>query len=435
MGTIETVTRAYLQNIADAIRRKSGTMPADDGDVTIANLPSDMQSQIREALPSARNTLNSFNPSSYTHIYNTSVNYGTISNITSRVDSYTTYTPSSYNEYIGEEQIGMYYGLESSSEMEVSVAVFAFGRYSGQNKTLIATLEYKDSNGTWHELDDFEITTTISNPTYVAVSLPSGVYGVRWNHKKEPKKSSSNNLFFYSMWLFTLPHSGEEQVKYYPSQMASAIMSIPTGGGGGGVLSGETIPDASLGSDGDFYIKYQVGIEVELVPHLTADSNDVLASDVFSGYPKWKAFDGTNVNSYDSWAAMRGSIANHYIGYNFGNPTTVISLMVENRNEGSSRAFRNFTLQGSNDLSTWVDIESFEITSSAANYNSHFTLTNPATYNAFRLYITSYYDYSYVGAGIVQFYELSPTAIVFKALYNKQNGSWIEVEENTEIII
>lgn len=221
----------------------------------------------------------------------------------------------------------------------------------------------------------------------------------------------------------------------YDTTENNEVVVNVSGGGGGGTLSGETAPTSAMGSNGDFYIQYQVGVPVGLVPQLSADSNLVLASDVLSGYPKWKAFDGTNINYSDSWAAMRGSIANHYIGYNFDTLTTIDSLMVENRNEGSSRAFKDFTLQGSNDLSTWTDIESFTIDSSAANYISNFNLSNTATYKAFRLYITSYYDSSYVGAGIIQFYLSDPTKKVLKKVYNKQSGTWVEVGENSVIEI
>lgn len=47
--------------------------------------------------------------------------------------------------------------------------------------------------------------------------------------------------------------------EYKPGEMAAAIASIPTGGGGGGnifALAGTTVPTSEQGSNGDVYLKY-----------------------------------------------------------------------------------------------------------------------------------------------------------------------------------
>lgn len=49
------------------------------------------------------------------------------------------------------------------------------------------------------------------------------------------------------------------ETTYTPPQMAGAIASIPTGGGGSGVvLSGTSAPTAALGSNEDLYVQYSM---------------------------------------------------------------------------------------------------------------------------------------------------------------------------------
>lgn len=105
--------------------------------------------------------------------------------------------------YDSENQIGAYGGYNFGQSIPVSKAKFWLGKYVNQNKALAVTIEYLDSNGNWNEIIDVEISSASSYPTNVfEVSINSSIYGLRWNHKKEPKKSSNNNITFAGMTLY-----------------------------------------------------------------------------------------------------------------------------------------------------------------------------------------------------------------------------------------
>lgn len=106
-------------------------------------------------------------------------------------------------EYNSENRIGAYSGWNIPSGIFIDYVHFYVTRFSGQNKTLYATIQYKDAGGTWHDVQDIEVTTTIPYPSnVVTVSVRATAYGIRWIHYKEPVKSSSNNIFFSGLTLF-----------------------------------------------------------------------------------------------------------------------------------------------------------------------------------------------------------------------------------------
>lgn len=106
--------------------------------------------------------------------------------------------------YNAESLIGAYEGFEFDSPHSIDTVRFYLGRYSGQNKTLIATAEYKNSLGEWVEFGDMDITTGLSYPVnYFDMPVPvSEVYGIRWIHKKGEVKSGGNNLTYFGMEFY-----------------------------------------------------------------------------------------------------------------------------------------------------------------------------------------------------------------------------------------
>lgn len=156
--------------------------------------------------------------SGFTKITNTSLAYGStgmkvISNL-SIVDENTIYahmangwSDSNSAFYESENLIGAYGGYEFNEKISsLSKVKFWFGRYSGQNKTLIATVQYLDGDGNWQDIDDVDITTSIPYPintVEVTINQPN-CYGIRWIHKKGENKTSGNNICFFGMALYEL---------------------------------------------------------------------------------------------------------------------------------------------------------------------------------------------------------------------------------------
>ena len=122
-----------------------------------------------------------------------------------------------------------------------------------------------------------------------------------------------------------------------------------------------------------------------LVPVLTSDSSLVIKSGQYSTLYAWKVFDGKSDTRWHQ--AGGGQLTVAYIGYNFNEYKTVTKVYIMNScdNEKSPHTFK---LQGSNDLSTWNDIQTFTNTNSATKgVETTFTVTSPKMYKAFRLYM------------------------------------------------
>ena len=248
---------------------------------------------------------------SLTRLYSTSIPYGSYGNKVAATLALTDETTiashmaSGWNGayacyYDSEYQIGAYAGYSSSTPIPIDAVRLYLGRYSGQNITLTATVEYLDGDGNWNEVADLSITTSLSYPTnYFDVTLPNDaeIYGVRWIHKKTPNKSPNNNITFFGMLLlhygrkftsngdYPIPTGydgyGDIEVDVQPVLQAKTGLSITangsfsytpdagydglsevsgtvavSGGGGATVLSGADSPENSIGSNGDLYLQH-----------------------------------------------------------------------------------------------------------------------------------------------------------------------------------
>lgn len=174
--------------------------------------------------------------SSFTKIFSTSVPFG--SNGT-KVDARLSVTDESaiaslqsggWNAngmafYDRENQIGAYGGYVFGESIFITKVKFWLGRYAAQNKTLIATVEYLDSNNEWVTLENLDISSQIPYPSNVFTSvLNRYIYGIRWIHSEPPQKSSNNNLTFAGMTVYT--SSGETIPCFVP---VSGLNYIPEG--------------------------------------------------------------------------------------------------------------------------------------------------------------------------------------------------------------
>jgi hypothetical protein len=132
-----------------------------------------------------------------------------------------------YGEYyLIEDQLGANRSIVSDSPMDIDSVRIYLGRYSGNNKNLIVTVEYKDVDGNWIEIQDVDILQTIPYPiNYFEISMPpsTDIYGIRWIHKKEPKKSRDNNICFFG---FVLYKDGSVVPQYENSELVSNLAEV-----------------------------------------------------------------------------------------------------------------------------------------------------------------------------------------------------------------
>ena len=109
--------------------------------------------------------------------------------------------------YQSENLIGAYAGYVFNEPIRLAKVKLWLNRYSGQNLTLYASVEYLDSQNNWVDVNDgsCDITTNMSYPSYVFekdLDPEVDAYGVRWIHKEQPIKSDSNNITFCGMTVY-----------------------------------------------------------------------------------------------------------------------------------------------------------------------------------------------------------------------------------------
>ena len=138
------------------------------------------------------------------------------------------------------------------------------------------------------------------------------------------------------------------------------------------------------------------------VPTLSSNTN-VLSSTVDSGLQKYYAFNGNLTTDGQRWSTAPGS---GYIGYNFSSPVRIHTIEVKNRVSGSNiRAFKNFTLQGSNDGDNWTDIAELLNEVTTNNTTWRMSTVNSNSYSYIRALISTAYDStSWTNAQEIQFY-------------------------------
>ena len=152
--------------------------------------------------------------------------------------------------------------------------------------------------------------------------------------------------------------------------------------------------------DGEFYSK----ITKPLVPNMTSNtepSGEAFASTSYaSTYEPHRSF-SDDFGIYQ-WMSASGKIP-AYIGYDFINQKKVYLLSVTNKH--ATREFKDFTIQGSNDKDSWVELTNNLVNPLTNGITSKFKVSNIGSYRYYRLYITSGYEPQYgVVGGRLQFY-------------------------------
>ena len=184
------------------------------------------------------------NVSGFTKIYDTTKPFGSNgTKVDARLDetdesAIETFMSGGWNRsgmptYDTEGQIGAYGGYTFGEALDITKAKFWIGRYSGQNNTLKATIQYLDENNTWQDIETFDVSTTIPYPVNVFIcDVYRTCYGLRWIHRDNPLKTSGNTITFAGMTIYE--GTGEIIDVYIPS--TTGLIEIPSGYDGFGTL-------------------------------------------------------------------------------------------------------------------------------------------------------------------------------------------------------
>lgn len=111
-------------------------------------------------------------------------------------------------------------------------------------------------------------------------------------------------------------------------------------------------------------------------------------------YAAWKAFNRSNAVETDAWTCIEdvqyGTPASwEWLKYDFGSPVYIDSYSFRARNNSPTYAPETWILQGSNDNSSWTDLESENTKASwsAQELWSSGTLSNPGSYRYARVQV------------------------------------------------
>lgn len=146
-----------------------------------------------------------------------------------------------------------------------------------------------------------------------------------------------------------------------------------------------------------------------LVPKMTSNttpSGEVIANDYLDNYYPFKVFNGTNINTYDSWVYYGNGSNIAWIGYKFTSPVCISKVFIANRNEVTPRGINSFKIQGSNDKSTWTDVSEV-LNNTGGNVQSatsSYEFDNDKNFIYYRLFVVSVHDTRFCGLGMLQFY-------------------------------
>lgn len=157
---------------------------------------------------------------------------------------------------------------------------------------------------------------------------------------------------------------------------------------------------AAICNSADFY-----DVLVDKVPEMTSATtpSGEAFGDANVYYPAWQAFDS---NHTEGWVSAGNGTNSAFCAYDFVDSMKVYKVVVVNRTESpGTRAIATFKIQGSNDKSTWVDVDSTTFSNvSTATLTSRYNITPNDAYRYIRLFVTSVYDTSFVGCATLQFY-------------------------------
>jgi F5/8 type C domain len=139
------------------------------------------------------------------------------------------------------------------------------------------------------------------------------------------------------------------------------------------------------------------GVSGDITPKMTSNTTPapyvVSASSIYnSSWPEWKAFNKSNVDTYDRWAsANNGLPAWLKLDFGAGNKKIIVKYAITTiLSSDTSQSPKSFTFEGSNDDMNWtiLDTRTNEINWSSGE-RREYSFENNTPYRYYRVYITA----------------------------------------------
>lgn len=152
------------------------------------------------------------------------------------------------------------------------------------------------------------------------------------------------------------------------------------------------------------YFENVLDVKVPTMTSNTTPSGEVLYSNAHSSYKAYYAFDG---NASTSWGSNITD-ANGYIGYKFTKKIKVRRIAVDSyRYYSTTLPEQTFTLQGSNNNTTWTNIGTITLPQSTSFTNKVVNMINNNAYQYYRLkgkFTESWANNAFILVASLQFY-------------------------------
>lgn len=177
----------------------------------------------------------------------------------------------------------------------------------------------------------------------------------------------------------------------------------------------------------------------------TTPSGVASASSVYNNlaqYQAWKAFNGTNVDSADTWASAVNSSVNSYIQYQFTESKEISMIRWENRKNASASSVcspKTYKIQGY-DGSAWVDLTE-ELTNSDNSTGAKHTVwvtKNKASYQYYRMFIINAWTSSsdtYCCVAEFQLYGRESNEVLVDIIHSCPNDTIYYMEDGSPVIV
>lgn len=167
---------------------------------------------------------------------------------------------------------------------------------------------------------------------------------------------------------------------------------------------------------------------VKLTPKMTSNttpSGEVTCSHYHNEYYlPFYAFNEEYGDNMYTWGTTQA--LPQWICYHFPKQVRVTRIKTVNRNETYVRAVSEYTLQGSNDGTSWTDIVTCNLSDSSAHAEATFDIENNNWYYYYRLYITGNYNNATgTGCGFAEV-ELYGVTVINAAGDIKAIGDWFK---------
>jgi hypothetical protein len=209
---------------------------------------------------------------------------------------------------------------------------------------------------------------------------------------------------------------GKKMKKLWVTTLMVLWISATGYAGDGDVLINGKLGLRTDAPTGVFEIVGQInGSILDAIPTMTSNttpSGIASASSNWSvDYGAWRAMDHSNADQY-CWHSGPSNTFPHWLQYQFPSGKTITSYTVTSRNSTGTGRPTTWNLQGSNNGSSWTNLDTETGQSFGSNEKKTFSFANSISYAYYRLYITAGDNSQYAAVGELELMEAAGTQTV-----------------------